>query len=466
VSSRRPASIRVLGLGPGDPQLLTVAVRDALAAAHSIWVRTARHPAVAALPAHLEVRACDDLYEAHDSLPAVYRAIADRLLAGAREGPVLYGVPGDPTVGETTVGLLRRAAAEAGLEVEVLAGVSFVGPTLDALGWDALDGLQLADATELAGRHYPSFDPDRPALVAQVHSRLVASDLKLTLLAGYPPDHPVTLVSGAGGPAPRVTTMPLADLDRTEAFDDVSTLAVPALARPGSLLGLAEVVGRLRAPDGCPWDREQTHESLRPYLLEEAYEALEALDAGDPAALAEELGDLLLQVVLHAQLAAEGDAFRLADVVGGITAKIVRRHPHVFGDVRADTSAEVRSNWEALKREERAGKDEPDDPFAGLPAALPALARAQAVQQRAAGRAGLAAAPTAAEARLVVTAVLARGDSAPARPEERLGDALWDLVALARVWDVDAESSLREATARFQREAAEAPTPATPADPA
>jgi tetrapyrrole methylase family protein/MazG family protein len=215
-------------------------------------------------------------------------------------------------------------------------------------------------------------------------------------------------------------------------------------------------VAHLRAPEGCPWDREQTHESLRPYLLEEAYEVLSALDAGDDAALAEELGDLLLQVVLHAQLAVEAGTFSLADVVGHITAKLVRRHPHVFGDVTADTPEAVRANWEALKRAERGERGE-DDPLAGLPRALPALARAQAVRRKL-DPAGIAAAGLA-----PLATALGALDEVPADPAERearLGEALWALVALAERWGVDAETALRAATGAVEA-AARAPARAT-----
>jgi tetrapyrrole methylase family protein/MazG family protein len=431
----------VVGLGPGDPDHLTVAARRALERAEVVWVRTNRHPSVAAVPPHVLVRTFDHLYEAHDTFAAVYQAIADTLLAAAAAGPVTYAVPGDPAVGETSVLLLRRAAAAAGVPLVELPGVSFVGPTLAAVGWDALDGVQLADATELANRHHPGIDPDRPALVAQVYGRLVAADLKLTLLNQYPPEHPVTLVAGAGTGSPRVTTLPLHDLDRRDDLDDLSTLAVPALPRPGSVLSLAEVVAHLRAPDGCPWDREQTHQSLRPFLLEEAYEVLAALDADDMDGLCEELGDLLLQVVLHAQLAAEDGDFGLTDVVRHISEKLVRRHPHVFGDTQVATSDEVRANWDALKQVERQAKGEAD-PFAGVPGTLPALARAQAVRRKS----GAAALPT------DPGPLAALGDDpvTPAERAARIGDALWAVAALADGWGVDAETALREAVARFE----------------
>jgi tetrapyrrole methylase family protein/MazG family protein len=438
--------ITVIGLGPGDPGYVTLGARAVLDAAPAIWVRTRQHPALAALPAGRAVHSCDDLYEHHASFEAVYQAIAARLLEAARHGPVVYAVPGDPTVGETSVQVLRRMAAEAGCPVELLPGVSFVGPTLALLGWDALDGLQLADATALARRHHPDLDPDRPALVAQVYSWLVAADLKLTLLNQYPPEHPVTLVMGAGTAAPRTTTLPLHELDHRAELDDLTSLAIPALPSPGSVLSLAEVVAHLRAPDGCPWDREQTHESLRPYVLEETYEVLDALDREDGQALGEELGDLLLQIVLHAQLAVEAGEFALTDVVRGITEKIVRRHPHVFGDVRADTVAEVRANWDALKQAERADRGQADpSPFAGIPRALPALARAQEVQRRAEHQGG-APAVTAAAA---LSALTVEADP-PADRARAVGDGLWAIASLARAWGVDAETALREAINRFE----------------
>lgn len=404
--------ITIIGLGPGDPRLLTVAAADILAAADRVWLRTADHSSISAIPSSCLITACDDLYRAHETFEAVYLAIAERLIGEARARNVVYAVPGDPAVGETSVRILCRLADEAGVTCRIVPGVSFIGPTLSALGWDALDGLQIADGTALAARHHPDIDPERPALIAQVYSRLVASDIKLGLLARFPDDHPVTIVSGAGeagsdGKAAdpfaesRTITLPLRDLDRDEVFDDVTTLAVPPLPAGSSMLGFAEVVARLRAPDGCPWDQEQTHESLRQYVIEEAFETLEAIDADDPAALSEELGDLLLQVVLHAQIASEYGEFTLTDVIRGIHDKLVRRHPHVFGDALAETADDVLRNWEQLKAEEKRG-------------------------------------------RLAAGAV----DRSPDTAAGAIGEALRVLVEIAAKRGVDAETALRETIAR------------------
>lgn len=473
MSALRP-TITVVGLGPGDPDLLTLAAARALSEAGEVWIRTASHPSRDAIPAECRVRACDDLYAAHETFHDVYHAIAERLLHAARERDVVYAVPGDPSFGETSVGILRRMAAEAGVACRIVPGVAFVGPTLTALGWDALDGLQLADATELAARHHPGIDPERPALVAQIYSALVASDVKLCLLARYPAEHPVTLVSGAGEAgavdeaAGRLRTVPLCDLDRDGVFDDVTTLAVPPLPRGSSMLGLAEVIARLRAPDGCPWDREQSHESLRPYAIEEAYEVVDAIDAEDAGALAEELGDLLLQVVLHAQIATEAGEFTLTEVIRGIHDKLVRRHPHVFGDAEAATADDVRARWAELKAEEK--REGGAEEGSGVPRAMPALARAQALMRRAPGARGDVE-PAAVDTLAAAAAIVDDGAGDRDCPESgtsaavssslahfdpsavdatSLGDMLWALARLAGDAGLDAETALRDACSRFE----------------
>jgi tetrapyrrole methylase family protein/MazG family protein len=210
--------------------------------------------------------------------------------------------------------------------------------------------------------------------------------------------------------------------------------------------GLRKVIATLRAPGGCPWDRVQTHESLRPFLLEEASETLEALDGGDPAQLCEELGDLLLEVLLHVQIAEEAGEFALADVVYSVSDKLVRRHPHVFADATAETPEAVVEQWEELKREERGERSA----LTGIPATLPALARAQAIQRRA-SRAGFAweSAEQAWEALEEELRELREAET-PEEQRDELGDALFALAGLARWLDVDAEEALRSTCGGFQ----------------
>lgn len=454
-------SITIVGLGPGDPGALTRSAFEVLTAAEEVFLRTRRHPTVAALPAHLTLRDFDDLYEREPDFGAVYAAItAEVLRLGARPEGVIYAVPGHPLVAEETVQRILAGARERGLAVRIVEGLSFVDATCAALSLDPLDqGLQLVDATSLAAREGPfapplTLDPEIPLLVAQLYHRSVASAVKLTLMELYPDEHAVTLVRAAGTDGQRLRVFPLHELDHGDEVDHLSTLYVPPLPPRAGLRAfrtLQDVVTRLRAPGGCPWDREQTHQSLAPHLLEETYEALAALDAGDMEKLCEELGDLLLQVLLHAQLADEAGEFVLGDVVASIAAKLVRRHPHVFGAVVVADADEVLTNWESIKRHERGDQGaEEGSILDGVPAAMPALAYAQTAQRRAA-RVGFDW-PDIAEVWGKVEEELEelRAAALPGRVHE-LGDLLFAVVNLARWLDVEAEDALRQANQRFRR---------------
>lgn len=440
------AHITILGLGPGDFSLLTLRVHTLLQETSELWLRTRHHPVVEALPSHIHLASFDDLYEQASDFATLYETIAHRVLdLGRRPEGVVYAVPGHPWVGELTVRLITQRAAEEHIPVHIEHGLSFIEPTLAALQVDALDNIQLCDATTFAARYAPPFEPDRPALIAQVYNRLVASEVKVLLLDVYPADHPVTLVDAAGTTHETVVTMPLYQLDHREDWALLSSLYVPPLSKPASMTALMDVVAHLRAPDGCPWDREQDHQTLRPYLLEEAYEVLEALDNDDAHALREELGDLLLQVALHAQIAAEYGEFTMADVLAGLIEKLIYRHPHVFGDRTVNSSQEVLQNWEALKQQEKVARGETNtaaDPFEGVPVALPALAKAQKIVKR----------------------LRALGYNVPS-PDEAwrawqstpdaatLGTLLLALAAHARDQHIDAETALRETLAHWMQKA-------------
>jgi tetrapyrrole methylase family protein/MazG family protein len=443
-----PPQITIVGLGPGDPRFLTAEASTVLAEADEIYLRTRQHPVTATLPGQAVIHSFDTLYDEAESFSALYQAIAERVMAlGERPDGVVYAVPGHPLVGETSVSLILDLALDRELPVRLVDGLSFVEPILSALRTDALTGLQLIDALDLASQHSPRLDPDRPALVGQLYSREVASDVKLTLLNVYPPEHAVTLIHAAGMPSQQVRSRPLHSLDR-DSVDHLTSLYVPALSQPGSLITFQELVAHLRSPMGCPWDREQTHRSLRPHLLEETYEALAALDLGDMGDLEEELGDLLLQIMLHTQIASECGEFSMPGVVGHIIQKLRRRHPHVFGEVTVETTSEILRNWEAIKRAEK-GARRVSSTFEGVSEALPALARAQAISDRAA-RIGFDWPDLDALWRKI-DEELRELHTAPSTDEQahELGDLLFALVNLAHWLEIDAESALREATARF-----------------
>ncbi len=449
-------SIIIVGLGPGAAELLTLEAQRRLASAGEVYLRTQRHPTVATLPGALRIHSFDHLYQSLPTFEAVYDAIAAEVVRlGQRPEGVVYAVPGHPLVGETTTQRILTLAAEKGVPVEIVEGLSFIGPTLSALGLDPLDGLQIADALIVADRHHPALSADRPALLCQLYSQEIASEVKLTLMNLYPDEHPVTLVRAAGTAYEAVRTLPLYKLDRQPDPDHLTSLYLPPLQAPSSYEALQDVVAHLRAPDGCPWDRKQTHQSLREGLLEETYEVLEAIDAGDKDKLCEELGDLLFQVAFQTQIAVEGGEFTPCQVINGVVTKLRRRHPHVFDDLPVAGVDEVLHNWEAIKRREREERGEGDahqavSAFNGVPRSLPALTRAQALIARAARfdyEDDISSPPDAAEclARME-EAMLSRDGQGR---EEALGAMLLVLARLAHRLEIDAESALRAAIARF-----------------
>ncbi len=440
--------ITVVGLGPGDPLHLTREAWQVLSAAKEVWLRTRRHPTLPGLPGHLTIHSFDHLYESSPDFDQVYRAIAQEVLRlGQRPQGVVYAVPGHPLVGEATVQQLLAGAEENRIPVRIVEGLSFVEPALTALGLDGLDGLQIHDGIELASLHHPLLNPDLPALVAQVYSRPLAAELKLTLMNQYPDDHPVVLIHSAGLPQQRLIRLPLWELDRRE-VDHLTTLYIPPLPGVSSLPGFQDTVAHLRSPEGCRWDQAQTHESLRSDLLEEAYEAVAAIDEGDMAKLCQELGDLLLGILLHVQIATEEGDFRMGDVIAGVDAKIKHRHPHVWGDRTVEGEKELLAQWEDLKREERNGQGSLLD---GIPRILPALQAAYAYGDRAA-RVGFDW-PDPSQVAEKVREELAEVESArsPQEVEDELGDLLFAVVNWARHLGVEPESALRRANERFAR---------------
>jgi MazG family protein len=234
-------------------------------------------------------------------------------------------------------------------------------------------------------------------------------------------------------------------------------------AIPGSLMAdstgrlleaLLSLMGRLRADGGCPWDREQTRASLKPYLIEETYEALEALDAGETGHIVEELGDVLFQVVFHCQIAQERGEFTMADVLQGILQKMTRRHPHVFANAEVADAGEALRQWERIKRSEAGSDEGPRSALDGVPKSLPSLLRAQRLQEKA-GRVGFDW-PTWQEAWSKVREEMAETDEAMVagdanRVKAELGDLFFSLVNVARLLEIDAEGSLRQAADTFTR---------------
>ncbi len=448
--------ITIAGLGPGDPDLISLGTMECLRKSGNIWLRTGVHPAVEWLRNNgISFNTFDSVYQESEDFQEVYRLISMKVLELGRRGDVLYAVPGHPLVAEESVGLIMEAAAREGLEVRLMSGVSFLDAVFAALGIDPAGGLLVVDGLRLGEQR---LNPGVGTVIIQSYSRMVLSDIKLSLMDFYPDDHPVAVVTAAGVPGEeQVERCPLHRLDMVGKVNHLTSVYVPPLPEQAEQKGrcfypldpLVNVMARLRGGGGCPWDREQDHLTLRRYLLEEAYEAIEAMDRQDVYNICEELGDLLLQIVFHARIASEGGHFDINDVVEAVTEKMIRRHPHVFGGVKAENSVEVLANWAAIKeREKPGGKKGLAD---SIPVYLPSLMKAQKVQRRAAG-AGFdwpdyrgALDKVYEELEELKEAIKNSGPQV----ENEAGDILFAVVNLARLLKIDAEVALNKATNKF-----------------
>jgi tetrapyrrole methylase family protein / MazG family protein len=441
--------ITIIGLGPGNGRFLTREAWEILSTSSAVYLRTSRHPAVNDLPEGLKRYSFDHLYESVDRFADVYAEITRELLRIAKGEDVVYAVPGHPYVGESTVSFLVDEAKKIGLPVRIVAGLSFVEPVLTAVSLDALDGLQIYDALIIASYLYPPCNVDAPMVLGQVYNRLVAGEVKLALSSIFPEQHLVTLIHSAGEPDELVEIVPLYAIDHSKNIDHLTSLFVPPTSTPATLPALANTIAILRSPEGCPWDIEQTPQSMRDDFLEEAYEVLDALDSQNTGNLQEELGDLLYHLVMQAQMASEAEEFTLNDVIAGIDAKLRRRHPHVWGDLDVKDSAEVLQNWELIKQQEKS--DRSNSVLEHIPLFLPALARSQRIQNRV-GKVGFD--------WTEISGIYSKIDEeigevkeaqSVADQQAELGDLLFAIVNLARWLDVDAESALREANLRFRK---------------
>jgi tetrapyrrole methylase family protein/MazG family protein len=448
-------SVVVVGLGPGSPEHVTVETLAAIERIPQRFLRTRRHPSAHLVP---DATALDEVYESAESFDDVYTELADRIVRAAVErGEVLYAVPGSPLVLERSV---RHLIADERVECTVLPALSFLDVAYARLGIDPVDvGLRLVDGHEFA---VAAAGERGPLLVAHTHADWVLSDIKLAVedAAG---DEEVVILQRLGTPDEAITRTTWAELDRTVEPDHLTAVYIPRLATPvgAEYVRFHQLARTLR--ERCPWDIEQTHRSLIPYLIEETYEvvdALEALDADDPATdehLMEELGDLLYQIEFHATIAEQQGRFTVADVARGVHDKLVRRHPHVFGDLVVDGAETVLRNWDEIKRAEKGrspGFDGASEGvFEGIPGSLPSLSYAHEVQKRAAKVGFDWPDVDGAIAKIAEEAAELGEATATAKPNavrDEVGDLLFTVVNVARHLHVDPESALRAAAQKFR----------------
>lgn len=445
--------ITIVGLGPGAFGLITVETLELLKSAKPLILRTAKHPTVSEFKGRgIEFTSYDYVYEEQDSFEKVYQTIAADCLAQAVAGEnLVYAVPGSPLVAEKTVTLIRNLAAEQGVSLTIIPGMSFLEVLYTRLGVDPIEGLTVLDAADVP--ELPS-ELTTALVVTQVYNNYVASEVKLALMDHYPDDYEVVVVKDLGLPEEKIIKVPLFELDRIHGIDHLTSLYVPRkpLRQRFVLDPIVDIMARLRSPEGCIWDVEQTHGSLRRYLIEEVYEVLEAIDLQEGDKLCEELGDLLLQIVFHARIAEESKEFTMQQVVDVITEKMVRRHPHVFGDVTLRDAGEVVLNWDALKRLEYGS--ERLSVLDGIPKGLPSLMRAYKLQSKAAkvGFDWHDIQPVWDKIEEELSELKAAcAQSEVADIEGELGDVLFSVVNLARFLKIDAEVALNVTNNKFVR---------------
>ncbi|WP_173918007.1 nucleoside triphosphate pyrophosphohydrolase [Halobacillus sp. Marseille-Q1614] len=374
--------ITVIGLGAGDLDQLSLGVyRKLKSHSDNIFVRTLDHPAVKALDEEgVTFRSFDKVYEQNDQFEQVYESIVQTLIEKASTQDVMYAVPGHPMLAERTVQLLLERED---LEVELQGGHSYLDDVFTALKIDPIEGFQFIDATAFK-REELQFQ--NHIVFCQVYDAMIASEVKLTLLEDLSPKHPAVVVRAAGSREEEVIHVTLEELDRAVKVDNLTSVYIAPADKEKlnhQFFRLREVIRDLRGPGGCPWDQKQTHESLRKYLIEEAYEFIDAVNRLDDEHMVEELGDVLLQVMLHNQIGEDDGFFTIDDVIQSVTDKMIRRHPHVFGEVQAEDAEQVLANWEEIKKQEK-GDQQPESKLDDVPQSFPAMLQAEELQKKAA----------------------------------------------------------------------------------
>jgi tetrapyrrole methylase family protein/MazG family protein len=376
--------IVVLGLGAGDLNQLPFGVYKKLSQAKRIFLRTKEHPVVGELEAEgIEFESFDYVYQKHDTFELVYEEICERLLQEAGPETIHYAVPGHPLVAERTVQLLLQKSGELGIELEIGGGQSFIDSIFQALHIDPIEGFQLLDGTAL---QRDELHLSQHVIIGQVYDTFVASNVKLTLMEKLPDEYPIFVVTAAGSKAELIQQIPLYELDRVVKVNNLTSLYIPPVQNEIILYKefhkLRQTISELRGPNGCPWDKKQNHHTLKKYLIEETYELIEAINSEDIDHMIEELGDVLLQVLLHAQIGEDDGYFSIDDVIEGLTTKMIRRHPHVFGDTHVSDEQDVLKNWQEIKNQEKTSKG--DSLLDKVGTAQPNLIRAYELQKEAA----------------------------------------------------------------------------------
>lgn len=370
--------LTIVGLGPGDEQYLTLGAIETLKNGDVVIARTLEHSAIPYLKRQgIVFENLDNLYNIAKDFDQAYQSMVEYVLGRLKQHDVVLALPGDPMIGERLSWELLKEASKWQLDIEIVPGIGEHNLIPANAGVSNVEGLKVLAAPALKDSY---LDVRLPTVITEIGSQMIASETKLKLLRFYPPNLEISLMGKS------LLSIELHELDMQDCYDHKTSIYIPALSMDEveayDFRHLEEIVALLRSPDGCPWDREQTHESLKICLIEETYEVLDAIDRKDVDNLIEELGDLIFQVVFHSQIAKEHGEFDIVSVITGVCKKMIHRHPHIFGNVEVSGQKEVLENWEAIKSEEK-GLTTYTQLLRDIPSNLPALMRAKKVQKKA-----------------------------------------------------------------------------------
>lgn len=444
--------IKIVGLGPGSPEALTIGAIKALEESKNLYFRTEKHPTVDYLKQGLQnFKTCDNYYEEGNSFDEVYSNIARDMIEEYKNyGELVYAVPGHPLVAEKSVLNLINLCTENNIEYKILPAVSFVDAMMDRLQIDPIEGLKIIDAFDIKNQ---ILDKRIGTIITQVYNPLIASEVKLELLEYYHDETEIYYVRAAGIEGEEsIRKIPIYELDMQEDIDYLTSVYIPKdINNKKDFYDLVNTIEILRGENGCAWDREQTHESIKNCLLEEAYEVIEAIENDNIDGLIEELGDILLQVVFHSAIGKEDGYFNISDVIEAITSKMIYRHPHVFVDRKDKTSSEILQNWDELKKEEKNYKTIIEE-IEAIAKTLPALTRAHKVQKKV-SKVGFDFEDINEAVNKVEEEIKEVLDVYKTNNREKIineiGDLLFSCVNLSRLLNIDEEEALNKSIKKF-----------------
>lgn len=444
--------ISIVGLGPGSKDALTIGAVKALKESSHVYLRTTKHPVVPYIKSlGVNFFSYDDKYEKADTFDEVYSEIANDLIKEYKKyNDIVYAVPGHPLESEESVSLLIDICEKENIDFRIISGVSFIDALAQALHIDPARKMKVADAFDI---RKTVFDRRNALVITQIYDKLIASEVKLALEEYYGSETLIYFVHAPGiENMQNIRKIPLYELDRQNDIDHMTYVYIPPVKNDiKDFYDLTDIMNKLRGADGCPWDKEQTHETLKKYLIEECYEVIEAIDEMDTDKLVEELGDVLFQVIFHAQIGKEEEYFNINDVIQKICDKMIERHPNVFGELKVETSDDVLKMWNEIKKQEQNLKTHTDE-LKHVAKCLPALMRAEKVQS-VASKAGfdfknVECAMDKVPEELNEVKDVYKGNDREIISEE-VGDLLFAGVNVSRLLDIDPEFALHYTIDKF-----------------